>query len=363
MARRTVVCWNLARLFGSGGSPIEQALALGEEATTATAPQVQRKIQVIAAVIDQIAAAEGPPVLVGFIEIESAAIAAQIAREVTSVRLVDIDSAADDETGLALDGLNISLLMDPEVFDGTARLRSHVIDRTFDTRDVLEVDLGFSDDHEPVSVLVNHWPSRMIGEARAQRIAAAHYVARLVERKVRFSLREMWHPEMGKMKVPNKGQRLRRARTPVVVMGDFNDEIFDESISILRATPDLEAVTDDLQVRGRSDRDRFRSYVESEARLLNPYWSLAAGGGSYYRSPRWRTYDQILLSRGMVEDRRDSRMRYVAGSARVHTAETVDLPDEGAYQVTNLGGKPIKYEPEKDRGCSDHFPVLAALEL
>lgn len=363
MTQRSIVFWNVARLFGSGGSPIEHALTLDDDRAGATASQVDRKVEVIAATIDQIARQAGPPLLVGLVEIESSELAMAIARRITTAELVDVDSVADDQTALALDGLNISLLLDRAYFDGDVVLRSHLINRAFGTRDILEADLGRRDSDHAFAVLVNHWPSRMTWEGAALRTAAAHYLARLVEAKVRFTLREMWDPEHRKMKVPVTAEVEARADTPVVVMGDFNDEVFDDSLSILGASPDRGPVVDDLELQGRSDKERYRTYRDSDVRLLNPFWSIVGKEGSYYRSPRWRTYDQILFGRGMVAGRRRAPASYVEGSAQVHNAERITLPDGTEFRITNRGGKPIDYERDGDRGCSDHFPVFASVDV
>lgn len=360
--RRSVVFWNCSRLFGSGGSPIEHALTLDDPDSRATRAQVSRKIEVMAAVLDAIAVAYGPPVLVGLVEIESSALAGEIAAAVQSAHLVDVDSLAEDETGLVLDGLNISLLVDTTVFPGPVRLRSHLIDRAFGTRDILEVDITVAPDRPPLSVFVNHWPSRLSSDGLARRHAAAHYAARLVNEKVRFTLREMWQAETAHLDIPTQDEAVNRARAPVLVMGDFNDEVFDASLAILDSTPDTSAVVDDLNLHGRTDRDRFVTYRDSSPRLYNPIWAYAAGGGSYYRSPRWRTYDQILLSRGLLEPRHAWPLQYVADSARIVDFTTVTLGDGSVYSLTNRGGKPIAYQPAKDRGCSDHFPVLAVFD-
>ena len=361
MADRTIVFWNLARLFGSGGSPIEHALTMDDPDARSTAAHVQRKTRVIAAAIDQIAAAHGTPLIVGLVEIESSELAGQIADAITCVDLVDIDSQSRDETGISLDGLNITLLYDPQVFDGAVRLRSHLVDQAFGTRDILEAELGFSDDHDPVTAYVHHWPSRLASDGAARRIAAAYYSAGLVTGKVRFSLGEMWDEQHNSMGAPTTPDALRRARVPVIVMGDFNDEVFDDSLAVLDSTPDVDTVVDDLNLKGRSKRERFRTYRGSPPRLLNPFWDVVGHGGSYYRSPRWRTYDQILLSRGAVEVYKHNPLTFQQGSARVHNSSAVTLDDGSEFTLTNRGGKPIQFDPDKDRGCSDHFPVLVVV--
>ena len=268
------------------------------------------------------AAVAGPPLLVGFAEIENATLAQDIAKNVRSASLASVDVTGRDDTGFALEGLDISLLFDLTFFEGVERLRSHVINRTFITRDVLECDLGVKTGGT-VSVLVNHWPSRMVGEASEQRITAAHYTRSLIASKTRFSLREMWDETISAVRVPDQAELEKRASTPVIVMGDFNDEMYDASIEVLGSTNDEGAVLDDLKVRGHSKKERFRSYSGSTPLMFNPFWRLAGRGGSYYRSPRWRCYDQILLNRGLMTQA--SPVRYGRDSANVF-AEKEAMP-------------------------------------
>jgi endonuclease/exonuclease/phosphatase family metal-dependent hydrolase len=359
--RHTIIFWNLGRLFGSAGSPIEYALKADSNATGATAEEVEKKLDVIAAVIDTIASTQGgPPLFVGFTEIENADLAEQVAKRVRTARLRSVDRLAADETAFALDGLNISALVN-EQSATVVRMQSHVIDRTFDTRDILEIDLESRG--KPWSALVNHWPSRLSGEGRSQRISAAHYVARLVQRKVRYPLLELWDRESSTMDVPSNDALLERSRVPVAVLGDFNDEVFNEAIDALGATPETDEVTDDLHVRGRSKRDRFRTYRGSPFRLLNPFWTFAGSFGSYYRSPRWRTYDQIMLSRGFCEHFEGQILSYEEGSAAIHRDREVTLANGEVWQVTNNNGKPIRFDSARSRGCSDHFPVVVTVDL
>jgi hypothetical protein len=360
MVPHVVAFWNLGRLFGSAGSPISHALNAEDPAATASPDQVRRKVEVIAAVIDQLSArAGGPPLLLGTAEIETADLARRIAREVRSARLRSVDDLARDDTGFALDGLDLALLVDERV--EVTGLRSHVLDRTFDTRDILEVELDVAG--AGLVVLLNHWPSRLSADGAGQRIGAAHYTAGLLEQRVRFGYSQMWDDAAGRLSLPRTAELVRRARTPVLVMGDFNDEVFDPSLDVLRCTPEPREVVEDLRVHGRRLRDRFRGYSASKPRLLNPFWEFAGTGGSYYRSPRWRTYDQILLSRGLCDRFRGQGLRYLPGSAVVHDAAEVTLADGTVHDLTGRTGRPIAFDPRRARGCSDHFPVAVRLEV
>ena len=359
--QHSIIFWNVSRLFGSSGSPIQFALSADSEESHASTTDVDKKLDVIAAVVDAFAADnDAPPLFVGFTEIENGDLAEAIANRVQSAPLKVVDHLATDETGFALDGLNITALVNTDLVS-VVRLRSHILDRTFDTRDILEIDCQTN--HTNWCALVNHWPSRLVGEARSQRVAAAHYLKQLVHQRVRFPLSQMWDRNSATMRVPANQNLLARSRTPVVVMGDFNDEVFNEAIEQINSTPDSDQVISDLKVRGRSTRDRFRSYRASPFRLINPFWQYAPGSmGSYYRSPRWRTYDQILMSRSFIDDFDGQTFKFDTESAMIINRRRVTLGDN-YWQITNNNGKPIQFDSGKNRGCSDHFPVAVVVDI
>lgn len=361
MNQRSIVFWNIHRMFESKGSPIDYALSDDQPPETeAKIMTVREKTLTIASVLDHIAEIAGPPLLVGFAEIESAALSQNIAESVRSASLAAVDVMARDDLGFALEGLNLSLLFDVNYFAEVEKLRSHVIDRRFITRDILECDFR-TQSGESLSVLLNHWPSRLISEATATRITAAHYVRSLIGSKTRFSLMEMWDSNLNTIMVPDQEDLEKKASTPTLVMGDFNDEMFDLSVELLGSTYDKDAVVKDLNVRGQSRIDLFRSYRNSNTLLLNPFWAFAGRGGSYYRSPRWRCYDQIMVSRGFLIE--TCPLRYRPDSAGIFSQREVQRSDGSMIELTNRNGKPISYEPAKNRGCSDHFAVFLSVEV
>lgn len=360
MSKHSIIFWNIERMFGSSGSPIAYALSGDAAELQVTSEEIKEKSLIIAAVIDRIAEIAGPPLLVGFAEIENTPLVQDIAENIQSASLMSVDAEAQDDTGFALEGLNLSLLFDVNKFEKIEKLRSHVITRTFITRDILECDLKLASG-AGISVLVNHWPSRLVSEASVQRMTAAQYVRDLTSSKTRFGLQEMWDAENNTVTVPDQGFLDQRAAIPVVVMGDFNDEMFDLSLELLGSTNDQKAVINDLKVKGESNKDRFRSYIGSAPLLFNPFWDFAGRGGSYYRSPRWRCYDQVLMSRGFLIP--DSTVRYFPASAAIFTEDVVTMPNGNIARLTNANGKPISYDPEKGRGCSDHFAVYVSVEL
>lgn len=367
MALRSIVFWNVQRLFEPGSRALDALIRMsGGDPHEPTAPEaVEAKVALIGAVLDRISADVAPPLLVALAEIETSRLTGAVAAATGSVALRDADIAAVDDYGFALQGLNLAVLFDDGVFTDPTVLRTHVVDRTFDTRDVLELRLPLRGATEELSVLVNHWPSRLAAEGAEKRLAAAYYVQSLLRDVVRIPLSSMWRPEGGGgapgFVLPSKEELVERGRRPLIVLGDFNDDPFDRSLTVLGATPDVDEVLVGLRSQGRTREDRLRAYQAWAPTLLNPFWAYTTGAlGTYYRSPRWRTYDQVLVSSGIVDGA--GPLRYVPGSAHPFVADSVTLAGRNVPMI-NRGGKPLAYDSHKRRGCSDHFPAVLEVEI
>jgi len=336
------------RLFAAGSSPLHAALSDGS-APQLSADTVEAKVATLGAVL---ATLGSRPALVGLAEVETAKLAAQVAAA-SGLGIECIEGAVDDELGFDLEALNISLLYDPDRFDPPVRLRSHIIDRTFDNRDVLEVHLPDRTTGRELCVLVNHWPSRLSLESADRRVAAGYYVRQLVADVVRFSARDLWDKDAKRLRVPPRKELKERASSPVVLMGDFNDEPFDRSLDVLNSTPERSEIEEDLKVSGRSVTARYTSYAASVPRLYNPTWELCTGGlGTYYRSPRWRVYDQILLSRGALGDWGNGRA--------VPLRPGQVMVDGSTISVELPSGRPRPFDENSRQGASDHFPIVVS---
>ncbi len=343
-----MVFWNLERLFGAHGSAIHAALS-GGGPPVLSKPQVAAKVAALGAVLGGVGQAHGKPGLVGMAEIETPELVEQVS-QASGLGLVSVEGTPDD-LGVKLDAINISLLYDPDRFGPPTMLRSHIIDRTFDTRDVLEVHLPELATGRSVCVLVNHWPSRLSLESADRRVSAAYYVLQLVTSVVRYSAVELWDPVARRLKLPPVRELQARAANPVVVMGDFNDEPFDHSFEVLNSTPARDEVSGDLRVSGRSPRDRYTSYASSVPRLFNPTWEVCTGErGTFYRSPRWRVYDQVLLTRGALDGWGDM-------AAAPHRSGPLTVGG-AAIKTETRTGKPMGFDPETGQGASDHFPIV-----
>ena len=338
--------WNVQRMFDARGGSVHAALTGGERRPEPA--EVDAKVASVGAILAALGQSVGTPALLGLAEIETAGLVERVARA-SGLRLSSAEGQIADELGCPPEALDLSLLYDPSRFGPPTRIRSHVLDRSLDTRDVLELQLTDLVSGRPVSVLVNHWPSRVAFESLERRVAAAHHVRQLVAEGLRFQPRELWNPAAGELELPAEEAFRERASRAVVVMGDFNDEPFDQSLQILDATPDLAEVAAPLSLTGRKLAERYQSYLRWTPRLFNPFWSLCTGEqGTYYASPRWRTYDQILLSPGALE---------LFGA--VPRARVFSLPDVGVgasrIRLRTALGRPLPFDYARREGVSDHL--------
>lgn len=165
-----------------------------------------------------------------------------------------------------------------------------------------------------------HWPSRMVGEQSARE---REELATGLTRHLRD---------------------LRGAsRDPVIIMGDFNDEPFDRSLS------------------DRLLGSRDRSLVKKRSALLyNPFWRLLGerqdirnesnrrlAAGTYYYSShqltRWFTFDQALVSGSLLGGK-----TWTLNESGVGALQTPVLLREGARMRSGFDHLPIAITLVKD---------------
>ncbi|MFT3753842.1 MAG: endonuclease/exonuclease/phosphatase family protein [Paludibacter sp.] len=209
-------------------------------------------------------------------------------------------------------GVDVALLYNPKLFivTNSKSYRLHTADTAFLTRDQLMVS-GYLQG-EKVHVIVNHWPSRTGGEERSRpkRNAAAALTRSIADSLFRVD-----------------------PKAKVIIMGDLNDDPFNESCStILRAKKDLNEVKD--------------------GQLYNTLWkTLDKGIGSLAYADQWNLFDQIIVSSEIAHSD--------PSKLKLWKAEVFNKPfltqQEGRYKGTpsrtHAGGV-------WTNGYSDHYPTL-----
>ncbi|KAA0694369.1 hypothetical protein DTW90_23860 [Neorhizobium sp. P12A] len=212
---------------------------------------------------------------------------------------------------------NMAVIYDPREVAITAT--TYLVDHIAGDRNKIHYQVTVAlRDGTPVSFFLVHWPSRVYQvEEGAKRSDVAQALRRKIDQFLEVD---------------------RRAN--LIVLGDFNDEPYDRSIShYLMASRDA-------------------SRVRSDYRLLyNPFWKNLVSGslyssetqetnhsGTYYHRGdtvhKWRVFDQIIFSASFLGE----------SSWHLNEAETriLDLREMGASLVK--------------RQYFDHYPVLGAIE-
>ena len=214
-------------------------------------------------------------------------------------------------------GIEVALLYNPKYFivdiSRALPVKIESNGRYYYSRDILWVKGRLNG--EVFHFYVNHWPSRLNGQGASD---AARWKAALVCRN---------HIDSILQKEPE---------AKIIVMGDFNDEPFNYSISEV------------LQAKNSIQK-------QEPGQLYNPWYDkIKKGIGTLAYQDTWALFDQILLSKSLLRKNQQGFFYYQS---------TVF---NKAFLTENLGkykGYPMRtWDGNNYRGgYSDHFPVYITL--
>ena len=224
-------------------------------------------------------------------------------------------------------GIDLALLFrQPFSLDGQATL--HTIDlggNASPTRGVLEVPVKAGG--RPLTVLVNHWPSRYGGAEKSapRRAAAAQTVRKITDQRLADD-----HDR------------------DLIIVGDLNDDPWDDSVRRqLKAVRELRSVTHESNLKPGRD-GKF------SPRLWNPSWSFARGPdtGTYYywNDWSWNCFDQVIVSPGMLDD---AGIQLIQDSIQVHAPDFMRDSEQNARRPARFR----QFRGRWEEGFSDHFPI------
>jgi endonuclease/exonuclease/phosphatase family metal-dependent hydrolase len=314
--------WNLENLFDTQDDPRNPGDDEFLPGTGWDEARYARKLDHLAGVI-----AELDPHLLGVCEIENRRVLEDLLRDPRlagkEYRIEHVDSP--DRRGIDL------ALLHRGPFELSPRERAvhlHPIalpEGKGPTRGILEVNLVIA--QQPLTVLVNHWPSRSGGaeESIPNRISAAETARRIVTARL-------------------DEERAAGREADVLLIGDFNDDPFDPSIA-----KHLDAVRGKFALEG--DRGRTRLY--------NPSWAFLGtpDRGTIYYEAGWNVFDQAIISRGLLRD--PAGFVYVEGSLAIHDADSMRNRNHPARPPRWFR----KYRDDWDEGFSDHFAIHGCLRV
>lgn len=271
-----------------------------------TQDRYERKIQNLGKAISKIGLkkSEIPPVFLGVAEVESDLCIEDLIHS-EKLQAFDYDFVhynSPDERGIDVAFLYQKKHFELTYSDTYTLLLTDEEDNRDYTRDILLVSGKLFG--EPIYVIINHWPSRNNGIAYSddKRVKAALLVQEIIG--------EIYN---------------EKADANIIIMGDFNDEPFSNSIKNHLMTNDLH-------------------------NLMLPLAENHKGSVNYHG--KWLAFDQIIISDSMLSSKTDK--------IRFHHAEIFD-----AHFLQDNSGK-RKGHPKRTfigkwhlGGFSDHFPVLA----
>ena len=325
-----IAWWNVENLFDE-----ENAETLGRRTEKVSraiksdiagwTPQLRdRKLDQLATVISGMNNHQGPDVL-GVCEVENRFVLDRLVERVSaalqSPRNYDVVHADAQDAR----GIDVAFIYDSDLFrvqdPPEESVFFHVVMRRNATRDIVQVTFKTTATNQTFVVFGNHWPSRSGG-----RFESSGY------RDIAGETLSYFH---------QRALDVLGDETPVVVMGDFNDEPFDTSL-----------VTHALSTR--------QSIKVTNARTKPLLWSLMwpAGGipdGTFYFNNEPNLLDQFLVNKNMIGA--TSTLRVDPGSAQIHKPSSI--VDTGDY------AKPIPFggmgKTVNTEGFSDHFPITVRI--
>lgn len=312
MTDHYVAFWNLENLFDIADSPRRTEKlkrTLGNELAGWTQAVLDRKIAQLASIIRQMNGGRGPSLL-GVCEVENRFVLELLVAALAPLgRNYDIAHADTQDKR----GIDVGFIYDADLFTNEAQF-SHFIVKRSATRDLVQVNFR-SAAGKLLVVVGNHWPSRSGGEMETEpyRIIAAETLAYFHERIA----------------------QVHGADTPVLAMGDFNDEPHNRSIVDYALT----------------ERNREKVMNARTQRFLNLMWPiLGAGIGSHYFDNIPNLLDQFLASKPLLKDNAPLRVLR-------ETVEVLRFPEMvggGDYPAPIRFGRGDSMNPN---GFSDHYPI------
>ena len=312
--------WNLENLFDLQDSPLRPEWLqskLDSELAGWDAAILNAKLEQIARIIKRLNDGRGPDLL-GVCEVENRAVLEKLLAklDLPGRNYAIVHSDTNDNRGI-----DVAFIYDLKLFRKPykSHIFNHVVLKRNATRDILQVNFK-TRGSAPLDLVVigNHWPSKLGGDLASEpyRMMAAETLSYWLER------------------IPVKFAK----EVPVVVMGDFNDEPFNRSI-----TDYALALKDSSKVRSKRTRRPL---------LFNLMWEIQEDGvGSHYYD-YWTMLDQIMVNRALLED--TSALALVAGSCGIY--RDADMLDND--KPRRFGRPSSGFDPE---GYSDHLPVYCRI--
>jgi len=321
MDKHFIAWWNVENLHDveqSINRPEWLAKKLKAEVKGWTPPILDRKISQLSSVISRMNNQAGPDIL-GICEVENARVVDLLTIALSqstgrNYRFVHHDT--HDQRGV-----DQAFIYDADKYSvDPDHIYSYEVVKRYGTRDILQITIKTKQNHELI-LIANHWPSRLPGQFATEpyRIIAAETLSYWLSRI----------------------QEIKGSDVPILVMGDFNDEPFNRSLT-------------DYAL---SSRSRKKVNYARNPMLFNLMWPLLGQKGSYVNQGIVMLLDQMMVSKGIAK--RNQTFRIQPDSIDVIKFEGMV---HGRYQTPVRFGLPSKASTYNSDGYSDHLPIQLILK-
>jgi len=352
MGTIAVAWWNLENLFDTDDDPISQDFEF-TKANGWTEDVYAAKRANLAAVLNELHGGNGSELL-GVAEVEGDDVFAQLLADTGNPHLKVV---TDPSPPTDLRAIDVSIAYDDRklrVVDQT----SHIVHLRYPTRDIFEVTFEVVETGDPLVVIASHWPSRRQGKEHSEpsRMTVAENIAFLVRDHVRFQSPEY----LDRKAVGDLTAVQAKFDTPVLIMGDFNDEPSDASVvGHLQASSELDRVVGPTNQITKFETE-VATYRGDDTWLYNACWKFLApenlgtffiestASGEHFAN-RYQVLDNLVASRGLL---RPGGVTLDPGSVDIYREKSV---------ATVPSCRPRPFNKKTKKGTSDHLPVIATL--
>jgi len=278
-----------------------------------TQDKYQKKLKNIARVINGI-----KPDVIGLAEVENRRVVEDLASH--SI-LKDAGYQVVHEESSDNRGIDVAFMYRPDAFQYQDHITQSIYfptEPSYKSRDLLVVAGESAGDHS-LYFVINHWPSRRGGaeESEPRRFAVAEKVREAVD-----------------------ALQARDPNAHIILMGDFNDEGENKSVSqVLNATSSPSSNTDQLcNVMGSLSQPEDK--------------------GTLTHRGKWNLFDLLIVSPNMLDE--NNAISYVAQSAEIYNPGWLQVGFGRSKYAPKRAIFKGEFQPD---GFSDHFPVAMNLRV
>lgn len=307
-----VAFYNLENLFDTINNNGKYDLEFSPEgARQWNGDKYRSKLKNMSYAISQMTTSTTPmgPAIIGVSEIENKSVLDDLVKE-ESIKKWHLQVVHHDSPDRR--GVDVGLLYNPRFFkvlnvtNSTLKVEGNPGFRSRDQMCVTGLLGG-----EKVSVIVNHWPSRLGGQEASSHLREA---AAALSKHIADSLLA---------DDPNQG---------VIIMGDLNDDPMDKSVAQVVGAKKKQ---EDVQKGG----------------FYNPWWSMLDKGiGTLAYKGQWNLFDQIIISSNFLGSNRNTLKYWKCEILNKDFLKTQEGDRKGYPLRTFVGGA-------FTNGYSDHFPT------